>query len=742
MKKIISKVFAVALVVMTAVAALQVPASAASAYSSYVYDNAQGFYYSAPEAAGFTRVVDVKDIVGADGKNLQRLQEPSDIHASYDNKLYITDPKTNRIVVLTDDYKFVTEITTFKNTIVNSDGTTVTIDDTFTEPQSVFVDKSDGSIYICDSKGVNQNNVPDDYAAKLDPSIASGRIVQLDKNYNLVRVIYNVESQVLPETFSFQPTKVAVDSIGRIFVVSYGFNQGLVELDVNGEFVQCLGAPDATFTLFEEIQRMFATEEELANMRDFTATEYNNLDITEDDFIYATIDAYETAEEALETKFVQKLNAKGNDVLLTQQELPPYGDYLDLKDGEYAGPSKICDVASLDCGMYAILDRNRCRVFVYNNEGQHLFEFGAPADYSDKYIKSYVDGTLQRPVAMDWIGNTCYVLDGDKNTVNVFDLTEYGEKIFEATKLHYLNDYDAEGVLWEEILKLNNNSAAAKNSLGMVAYRQEDWNTAMSYFKQTYNTESYSKAYKYWRKDAIEENFLMGLGVIILAVVVIIVAKKLWKKFVPVAEEKSYRGQVGYATTLMTHPLHGYWELAREGRGGLAAANTILILAMIASLVQARFTGFAFDPTAETTNIVMEFAKLIGLVLLYSVCSWCVTALMSGEAGFKTIYISTCYALTPMIIFYPISIVLSNIMALDEGNLYSLFVILGMAWTLGLVFFGTMRIHDYSLGKAVGVTVITICVMILVVFLAVLFIALVQQMIEFGTTISNELATR
>lgn len=742
MKKLISKVFAVALVVMTATVALQVPASAASAYSSYVYDNAQGFYYAAPEAAGFTRVVDIKDVVGSNGQNLQRLEEPSDIHASFDNKLYITDPKTNRIVVLTSDYKFVHEITTFKNTITNSDGTTKTIDDTFTEPQSVFVDKTDGSIYICDSKGVNQNNVPDDYAATLDPSVANGRIVQLDKNYNLVRVIYNVESAVLPETFAFQPTKVAVDSIGRIFVVSYGFNQGLVELDVNGGFVQCLGAPDATFTFFEEIQRMFATEAELENMRDFTATEYNNLDITDDDFIYATIDAYETVDEALETKFVQKLNAKGNDVLLTQTLLPPYGDYVKLTDGEYTGPSKICDVASLDYGMYAILDRNRGRVFVYNNEGQNLFEFGAPADYSDKYIKAYVDGTLQRPVAMDWIGNTCYVLDGDKNTINVFDLTEYGEKIFEATKLHYINDYDAEGVLWEEILKLNNNSAAAKNSLGMVAYRLEDWNTAMDYFKQTYNTESYSKAYKYLRKDLIEENFLLGVGIIIAAVAVLIVAKRLYKKFVPVAEEKSYRGQVGYATTLMTHPLHGYWELAREGRGGLAAANTILIIAMIISLIQARFTGFAFDPTAQTTNIVMEFAKILGLVLLYSVCSWCVTALMSGEAGFKTIYISTCYALTPMIIFYPISIILSNVMTLDEGNLYSLFVVVGLAWTLGLVFFGTMRIHDYSLGKAVGVTVITVCVMILVVFLAVLFIALIQQMIEFGSTISNELATR
>ena len=87
MKKLISKVFAVALVVMTATAALQVPASAASAYSSYVYDNAQGFYYAAPEAAGFTRVVDIKDVVGSNGQNLQRLEEPSDIHASFDNKL-------------------------------------------------------------------------------------------------------------------------------------------------------------------------------------------------------------------------------------------------------------------------------------------------------------------------------------------------------------------------------------------------------------------------------------------------------------------------------------------------------------------------------------------------------------------------------------------------------------------------------------------------------------------------------
>ena len=154
MKKYISKFFGTALAVITVASTFAVPASADSAYSSYVYDNGieEGLYYAAPESASFTRVVDIKDIVKPDGTKLERLQEPSDIHASFDNKLYVTDPKTNRVVVLTKDYKFVAEIKGFKNTIVNSDGSTKVIDDVFSEPNSVFVDRTDGSIYICDQK--------------------------------------------------------------------------------------------------------------------------------------------------------------------------------------------------------------------------------------------------------------------------------------------------------------------------------------------------------------------------------------------------------------------------------------------------------------------------------------------------------------------------------------------------------------------------------------------------------------
>ncbi len=744
MKKSISRLVALVALVVMAASALQIPASAESSYKSYVYDNESKFAYAAPEAASFKRVVDVKDIKDNNGKNVARLEEPSDIHTSYDNKIYITDPKTNRIVVLTSDYKYVTELKNFKSTVTEKDGTKRVVDDHFTEPNSVFVSRVDGSIYVCDYKGVNANNVPAEYAATLSADVVQGRIVQFDKNYNFVRSIYDVNSDVLKSegTFTFQPTKVAVDSIGRIFVVSFGFNRGLIELDSNGEFVQCLGAPPATPDFFQKIRRMFATDAEKETLEKWTSTEYSNIDITDDDFIYGTIDAYEKTEDAMKTKFVQKINAKGNDVLILK-ELQPYGDYSEkLNKGTITGPSLICDVSSLPDGMYAILDKRRCRVFVYNSDGQNLFEFGAPPDKADNYISAYVDGTLELPVSMAWIGSTCYVLDSAKKTINVYNLTDYGNKIFAATKLHFENKYDEEGVLWEDILKLNNSSAAAKNSLGMVAYRKGDWDTAMSYFKQTYNQDGYSRAFKFSRKEGIEKHFGVGVAVIVGVIILLVVASKLYKKFVPPADEKKYRGQLGYAPTLMTHPLHGYWELAREGRGGLAAANTVLVLAMIVSLIQARFTGFQFDITAEKTNILAQFAKILGLVLLYTVCSWCVTALMSGEAGFKTIYISTCYALTPLIIFYPIAIVLSNVMAKDESNIYSLFLTVALIWALALIFFGTMRIHDYTIGKTILVTFITVCVMVLVVFLATLFAALVQQMIDFAVNISNELAAR
>ena len=193
---------------------------------------------------------------------------------------------------------------------------------------------------------------------------------------------------------------------------------------------------------------------------------------------------------------------------------------------------------------------------------------------------------------------------------------------------------------------------------------------------------------------------------------------------------------------LMVRPLHSGWILSRENKGSVPAATIILIAVSIMSLLQARFTGFVFNANAEDVNILAEFAKICVPVLLFSVCNWCVTSLMAGEGNFKAIYMSACYSLTPILFLYPIAIILSNVMVLEEGDFYSVFVSIALIWVIGLIFFSNMRVHDYSLGMAIIEIAVTLVVMILIVFLAILFMALIQQMYSFVENIFKEIATR
>lgn len=731
-KLIITLLFSVAICSSTVIA---------EPYQSYVWDLQSGIYYLAPDAMQYSRSINTKDLVDAAGQPVGALSNPTNIEVGADGLIYITDTDNNRFVVLNPDFTLNKIISSFKHTITDAAGNQTVIDDVFNKPGSIFID-DDGSMYICDTTGLTSANVDAADASKVGADNEAGRIIHLDRDLNLIRIIWGVTSPVLPDGFVFRPSKIAVDGAGRIFVVAANFNMGLIELSKTGEFVQTLGAPSVTVNLIDLMWRAISTEAQKEQMTTYESTEFNNLDITEDGFIYVTLDTYdESANDRPD--FLKKLNAKGGDVLKKMETNDPFGDLsVSGITSDYDGSARLCDVTALDNDMYAVLDRERNRVFVYNGEGQNLFEFGSPPDDRDGMYVSYINGTLNSPVSMDWLGDTCLVLDSALQMVNVYTPTEYGARIFEATRLHAANEYDKESEVWQEVLVLNNNSAAAKDNLGQVAYRNEDWPTAMKYFKEIYNVDDYSKAYKYQRKMLIEENFLYGVVGVVALIVLLIVIKKLWKKFVPKAKEQSYWGRLGYCKTVIFRPLNGFWNLTKEGRGSVGAATTILIAASLISVLQARFTGFIFDPDSESTNLIMTMLSLILPVLLFTVCSWAVTSLMSGEGTLKDLYIGACYSTTPVIILYPIAIVLSNIMVAEEGNLYQVFLTIALIWVLLLLFSSCMRINDYTLGKAVGVTIIIVVVMVLVVFLAILFFALIQQMIEFVQNLGIELSNR
>lgn len=716
-------------------------ASAASSYKSYVYDN-NGEAFAAPDAFYFDKQFDLLNMKDDKGKSVG-MSVANDMFVTDNGLIYISgedEDGQGMVLVLNSDFTFNKKVTSFKNTVKRSENATKTINDVFGSVTGTFVDNETGDVYVCDMTGATAHNTDYTVVENLQEE-GSGRLIKFDKNFNVKYVVAGIKSEILPDDFNFMPRKVIVDNFGRIFVLSRGCTMGILELDINGEFVQTIGAPEVTYNPFELLWRAISSKSAQKGMEDYVPTEYSGIEIDDEGFIYVTNNVFDKSTYS-DIECVSRLNAKGNDVLRTVEGNLPYGDTDASWRATLEGASKLVDVKALDYGNYAVLDQLRGKIFFYNSDGIHLFEFGTVADDPDDDHVTFVEGNLEVPVAVEWLNNQCIVLDSELQALNVYSMTEYASLIIEASRLHELDLYDDEIKIWEEVLKLNNNSVAARQNIGKVYYRDGDYKTAMEYFKKIKDTENYSKAYKYLRQQYINDYFNYAVIGIIILVILLSVYKKAIKPKMKKREKSKLLKEIAYSKQLIFRPLNGPWLLTRENKGSVLAATIILAAVSIMSLLQSRFTGFVFDPNAEDVNILAEVATIVLPVMLFTVCNWCVTSLMEGEGTFKAIYMSTCYSLTPILFMYPIAMVLSNVMVLEEGDFYTVFITIALIWVFMLIFLGNMRIHDYTLGMAIIEIIVTVVVMLLIVFLAILFFALIQQMGSFVGNIIEEIATR
>ena len=67
---------------------------------------------------------------------------------------------------------------------------------------------------------------------------------------------------------------------------------------------------------------------------------------------------------------------------------------------------------------------------------------------------------------------------------------------------------------------------------------------------------------------------------------------------------------------------------------------------------------------------------------------------------------------------------------------------IAIIWFVWLLFTGTMTVHQYSAGKTVVTMLLTLVVIGIIVFLGVLFFSMVQQMINFVTSVYKEISFR
>jgi hypothetical protein len=128
--------------------------------------------------------------------------------------------------------------------------------------------------------------------------------------------------------------------------------------------------------------------------------------------------------------------------------------------------------------------------------------------------------------------------------------------------------------------------------------------------------------------------------------------------------------------------------------------------------------------------------------MLWCVSNWCLTTLFDGEGNFKDIFVSTSYALFPLVILLVPITLATNIATLDESSMISLVMSIGFIWLGMLVFFGMATTHGYSMGKNILITVATIIGMMFIMFIIMLFTNLIQQMTMFITDIVSEVSFR
>ena len=511
--RVTGRVLIVLCVLMLLAAAI--PASADDSYdlehdgfsTSYTYNyDYWGDAQASPDAYRVDAVIDATTL-GMDALGGKRLNKPQSLFVR-DNDIYIVDSGNNRILQVAFDGKNY-KLTRVIDSVQGGEPST------FNSPQDVFVD-AEGNIYVAD--------------------YSNFRVVMMDKDLNFIKQFTKPTDQTFDQSLDFLPKKIAVDVAGRLYVLVTNVNKGFVKYETDMTFTGYIGANTVSVSMAEYIwKRYFQTKEQRAASESFVPTEYENMYMDKDGFIYATntiFSEYDLKSDA--AKPIRRLNSLGGDILIKNDRYPPIGDQWWIQDSVQNGPSKFTDITVLDNDIYVACDRTRGRLFGYDSQGVMLWAFGT---------KGNVDGAFTSAISVEHIGYNLLVLDQLEGSVTVFTPTEYGMTIFDAISTYLQGEYDRSAELWRDVLKMNANYPLAFRGIGRAILRQNDYKGAMEYFEMAHDRENYGRAFKLYRKEWVERNiwWILTLVAVLLIVPLLLGRMKRMKWEVVMHEHSKVR---------------------------------------------------------------------------------------------------------------------------------------------------------------------------------------------------------
>ena len=442
-------------------------------YPSYTLDTS---LKDMPTAPGYLP----EKVIGGKMDDNISFKSPEDLYL-YENMLIVCDTGNNRVVALNidNDYEVMYTIEVFNG------------EDIFAAPYGLCV--ANEELYVADKD--------------------NGRLVLFNVNDgSYVREVGAPDlSLSAMQDVKYQPIKVGVDSNERIFVVSSGATDGLIQIEQDGTFIRYFGSNSVTPNLWELFLRRFMTTEQIKKRIVTIPIEYNNISVDSSDFIYVTTDNVSKLQ-------IKRLNASGGNIMAINGRT----------EGVYGPPNMgkthMADVtADAYNNVYGITQDGV--IYQYNELGDVLNIFGGFGT---------TVGTFSSPKAIHVTedGETLYVLDATKASVTVFEATEFGELVLEANNTFVEGRYEDSLELWADVLKLNGNYDVAYTGIGNAYMQIQEYELAMKNFQLGENKKDYSKAFEEYRSKLLSDNFSwLMTGALVLVVVLILVRKPIGKIF-------------------------------------------------------------------------------------------------------------------------------------------------------------------------------------------------------------------
>ncbi|MGO4274535.1 nuclease PIN, partial [Paenibacillus sp. TAF58] len=389
------------------------------------------------------------------------------------------------------------------------------------------------------------------------------------------------------------------------------------------------------------LKRMLYTKKMYANEVAKRPETINSVATDKNGYIYTVTGGMAKSDQ------LKKLNIKGNNLLRSSNKT--FGEVVpgDVPIGSITSGPQLIDVAVDQSGNMIVVDQQFKYISHYDASGHLLYFWGGASAVGSSQV-----GLLKSPVALDVNArNELFVLDDQENIIQVFRLSEFGQKVDQANQQTLAGYYEDSEKSWQDVLRMNAQFTPAILGLAQAAFTKEQYTEAKRLFKEAGNQEGYSDAFWQIRMQWLQQNFSWIASLLLLIGILSVLVNK-WTSKSRLREKWRNRQRTPnrvlmnfkHIFYMMKHPIDGFIAIRYEGKGSYLSA-IIILLCVYASLVIKRLvTSFSFDSSTHI-DIYSIFTQFFIVWIAWVIANYLVSSIYRGEGRFRDIFIGSAYAL-------------------------------------------------------------------------------------------------